>query len=500
MIYTAEVQLDKNKERFKLRKRRFFFVLLTLLLPLALGFIFANLELQTSATSTISDEPQNPSLLGQVSNLLQKAPEVIGEIWQTEFKHDNKITSALIVGIDSRNVIFNGIEFINTKPEGQAGTRNTDTILQAVYDHDTGRAFLISIPRDIGVDVSMSCLEFHGSIHWVYDKAQSAGCKGGGQRVLAKTVERITGIKIQYYGFVTLDAFKEVIDIVGEENENGEKGIWVNNPAAFYEIYPYNDHGWENVYFAQGRQFMTAERALRFVRSRQFTSDWGRARRQQIFIEAVKDRVLSAETLLNPGKILGLMGTFKDKLLFTPPSFSEVVEGIKLAQNLDQTEITNIVLSPDFGGYEVFLNKQPHDRPGGPYYMVPTSWAKCPNNVYCKVQEFIRQIMQYPSIFEEEAKIFAYAKEYGASGPNFENVNYEQIKAANLPIGVAESRYLAGAVNPKQDVMIIDYTNGKKKFTLNALEKLLGVKAVSGDAYPSVRINDEHISIVVKPT
>lgn len=73
--------------------------------------------------------------------------------------------------------------------------------MQVVFNHQTGDAVMISIPRDMGVDVRLDCLEFHGSIHWVYDRAERARCEIGGVGALKTAVSSITGIPIQYHIF-----------------------------------------------------------------------------------------------------------------------------------------------------------------------------------------------------------------------------------------------------------------------------------------------------------
>jgi len=417
---------------------------------------------------------------------------------QTVLNNNNGLTSLLLVGIDSRNVELKNGVFVNTKPQGQAGTRNTDTLLQIVYSHETKKVFMISIPRDMGVDIDLECLEFHGSIHWVYDKAENAKCPGGGIEILKQTINNITGIPVNYHLFVTLDAFQEIIDIVGEENE-GKKGIWVDNPEAFYEVYPYNDYGWENVYFPKGEVFLDAQRALRYIRTRQFTSDWGRAERQQIFINAFKDRVLATETLLNPAKILNLIGTFREKLLFTWPSLQEIIEITTILPKVDTSKITNIVLGPDFGGDEKFINKQPHNRKGGPYYMVPTDWKMCPGDEFCKVKERIASIINYPEVYKENAKVGVYSTALNQKQTTvFDHAGYQNLVSKNLPLEFKENSRVSRA-EFDGNILLIDYSGGKYPYTLVTLSKLLNTKVLAKEDVGNLNFGGEEIAIILNP-
>jgi LCP family protein required for cell wall assembly len=271
--------------------------------------------------------------------------------------------------------------------------------MQAVYDHRTGNILMISIPRDSGIDIRKDCLSFKGAINQAYVRGQRSNCEGKGIQVLKDTVESVTGIKSQYHVFVSLDAFEEVIKVVGETNAKGEVGIVVDNPKDTWDVYPV-DTGWVNVYFPKGRLFLTPYRALQYARTRQYTSDFDRAERQQLIVEAVIKRFLSSDVMLNPAKINELMETYKSKLIFSEPKdLGELMTMIDLARQIDMEKIYHVVLDPEFGGHEKFLNKAPHDRPG-PYYMVPTAWKECPGNEFCKVQERIQEILVDPDLIE----------------------------------------------------------------------------------------------------
>lgn len=314
---------------------------------------------------------------------------------------DNDLTAVLIVGIDTRNAIVKDGEFYSQNPssDNSVYTRNTDTIMQAVYDHRTGNILMISIPRDMGIDVRKDCLKYSGAINQVYVKGQRSSCEESGIELLQEVVESVTGIKSQYYVMVSLNAFEEVIKIVGETNSKGEKGIFVNNPKDVWDVYPIAT-GWENVYFPKGKLFLNPYRALQYARTRQYTSDFDRAGRQQLIVEAVIDRVLSTDTLLNPSKINELLTSFDSLLVYSKPqNFTEILQILDVARQIDKERIYHIVLDPEFGGHEVYLNKAPHDR-RGPYYMVPTAWKDCPGNEFCKVQDRISEILINPDLIE----------------------------------------------------------------------------------------------------
>jgi len=501
-VYTARIQPRTKKTVTRLRVGRVLSLALPIVIGLAALLIAVSVQTQQPHTQTYAQGSELDTFYippQETDTTIDSKPQVQGESISTAFRHKNYLTSALIVGVDSRNVTLENGEFINTRPEGQSGTRNTDTIMQIVYDHHSGEAFMISIPRDIGVDLVLRCMEFHGSIHWVYDRAERANCDIGGAGALKQAVTTVTGIPIQYHIFVTLDAFHEIVDIVGEE-QGGKKGVWVDNPYEFWEVYPYNDYGWENVYFPEGRQFMDSDRAIRYVRSRQFTQDWGRAERQQIFIEAVKDRLLSTDTLLNPAKILELIGIFQDKLIISELSFGEILELVGIIQSVDTSNIVNVILSPDFGGSnEVLLNKQPHGRPGGPYYMVPTHWYDCPGNEYCEVQDFISGIISHPRVYTEQPRIAVYSTQPDENGnPSFASIPYQGLLNANLPLTIEQQSALSN-ITATDPVIVIDYADGEDPYTLATLKSITGSEPLPSSVAPSANPGNHDIVIIVNP-
>lgn len=490
-IKYSDLTNKKVKKTVKLRKGRMALIVSFILFLLLDVFLVG--EYKARGVDAVGYQ-----LMDRVNKVFQSGSNLVTSIWEPELKHEDNLTAVLLVGIDSREVEFNGEEFINTNPKPEFGTRNTDTIIQAVYDHTNGNIFLISIPRDMGVDVEKECLDFHGSIHWVYDKGQAANCPGGGVQTLLETVEGITGIPSQYYAFVTLEAFVDVIDAVGDTNEAGQRGIWIDIPEPVFELYPVGDNGWESIYFPEGYQFLTSEDALKFARSRKASSDFARARRQQMVIRAIKDRVLSSDTLLNPKKIYSLMQAFKQNTLFSEPDLEEIRAGLNIVRDIDDGEIINIVLDPDLGGSrEALINKQPHDRNTAQYYMVPTHWADCPENVFCRVQEYLENVIQYPEVYAEQANVFVYARSYNDFyQPDFDQPDYLRLRANGIPVVLQESQYIAN-IDADEDIVIYDFSEGEKSKTLDALATELNAQVVSGTEAAHVQINGEDIAIVV---
>ena len=436
-----------------------------------------------------------------IIRVISSGTDFVDKFVDLELKNDNKVTSVLIAGVDTRDISFVDGEFKSTNPKGQAGTRNIDTIIQVVYDHETEKLTMISIPRDLGVDFREECLKFSGSIHWIYDKTENANCPGRGIEELKETVTSVTGIPIQYHIFVTLDSFVEAIETVGEKNpETGEVGIYVDNPSDVWDVYPFNDYGWENVYFKKGRIFLSSEDALKYVRVRQLTSDFGRARRQQIVIEAVLNRALTSETLLDPNKLTDLYKIYREKTLVSELTVKEILAGTKLIEKVNLEKVINIVLDPEIGGSEKYLNKQPHNRPGGPYYMVPTHWKDCPGNEFCRVQLLIKSLIDHPIVYEENAEVYAYGTGNLKGKLYLEDPKFVNFSSNEPPLRITNSKYLVTLSKEFKDqnsIIILDFSKGELPATRQYLSENLSTNILNGETYMKYRLNKEDFTILL---
>ena len=190
----------------------------------------------------------------------------------------------------------------------------TDTIMFVSVPSDNRPLSIISLPRDIWIPALRAKL--NSTYYWGNQK------EDGGGIVLAKsTVEEIVGQTIQYAVIIDFSGFKNIIDAIG--------GVEVNVEQAFIdEKYPIagkeNDPcggdpeykcRYETIEFKKGLQSMDGESALKFVRSRNAEGDEGtdlaREARQEKVIQAIKNKVLSADVLFSPKRMKALIGAVR---------------------------------------------------------------------------------------------------------------------------------------------------------------------------------------------
>ncbi len=140
----------------------------------------------------------------------------------------------------------------------------------------------------------------------------------------------------------------------------------------------------EHIHFDAKLTHMDGETALKFVRSRMGTngegSDFARSRRQQLVIQSFRTKVLSLDTLFNPSKIAGLLGTFGESV-DTDISSDTYLEFYNLAKAMNQVD--NIVLGDLGGGKSVFVTGAVSEY--GAYVVIP------PKNDFTSVKEFVNK-------------------------------------------------------------------------------------------------------------
>lgn len=323
-----------------------------------------------------------------------------------------KYTNFLIVGID-------------TRPD--SGGLNTDTMMVVSYNYDTNNLVMISVPRDLTVDVGNGSYNKINSVYYFGEAKE----KGTGLKVLQDKISQVTGIDIQYYAMVNYDAFVDIIDAVGGVDINveksfkdvcypstkGEKGSYLANCGEYAKSY------WKTVSFAEGVQHMDGETALEFSRSRHGTytdsgadvTDYGRAAHQQQVLLAIKDKVLSTSTLTSPKALMGIISSVADNIKISSFTISDIQAAINLAKkfNDDNGNSYSFVLSPDVAQGEVIANANLYDASGKiikAYRIAP----KLGIEKYSDVNKYVSLLIKEPALYNEDAKIYVYNTGLGA--------------------------------------------------------------------------------------
>lgn len=217
--------------------------------------------------------------------------------------------------------------------EHYPGRNLTDTIMLASIDTKTRRVALLSFPRDLYVPIGKS--DQYTKINSIY---QIGIDMKEGVDLLRETIENISGVPIQYSIVLDFDGFEKAIDALG--------GISVDVPRDLYDTrYPGKNYSYETFEIHQGWQKLDGATALKYVRERHADpeGDFGRAKRQQQVMQAVRDRAFSSGTFLNILTLSHLLDALGEsvKTDLTP----EEMEGfLSLIRTLDTKNITTSVI------------------------------------------------------------------------------------------------------------------------------------------------------------
>lgn len=308
-------------------------------------------------------------------------------LWGSSNVIDIPIFRSPFKNTDGRvNVLFLGIA-----GGLHAGANLTDTIMVASYNLKTNQAYLFSIPRDLWLP------ELRSKSNTVYQ----LGLNENNGLGLAKVIMgNILGIPIHYGLRVDFRGFTQAIDalsgievemarsfddylypIDGKENDlcgfeekeidfsedeakklnipPGKRKVFIASDGKIATDSAEEDKGvkyfscrYEHISFEKGKIQMDGSIALKYVRSRHGTngegSDFARSVRQKQVLQAVRSKILSAETVFNPARISELIKVL-DKSIDTDISPKEALELYKLSKKLDQTHTFTLDDSPKIG-------------------------------------------------------------------------------------------------------------------------------------------------------
>ena len=261
------------------------------------------------------------------------------------------------------------------------GAYLTDTLMIAHVDMEKKRTVLISLPRDIWVKIpTKSGDDFHEKINAVYqmglfnknypDIPTKYAEEQGAANLTKEVVGNIVGLEIDNYVAIDFEGFTKAVDLLG--------GVDVNVETTF-DDYEYPVTGkekdlcgkeekdlpdllkiatesptlafpcrYEHLHFDAGLTHMDGETALKYVRSRhslQDGNDFGRAKRQQRFLEAVKNKVISIGFITKIPALLDEMQSY----IRTDIHSSTITKLIGEAPSSSKYKISNFV--PDTNNY-----------------------------------------------------------------------------------------------------------------------------------------------------
>ncbi|MFF4762440.1 LCP family protein [Streptomyces sp. NPDC001292] len=207
-------------------------------------------------------------------------------------KADNGSENILVLGSDTR---AGG----NRKLGGGTddGSARSDTAMIVHVDQGHKRAGVVSIPRDTLVD-RPECTDAKGGTHAAaHDAMFNESYSTGGAACAVKTVESMTGLRMDHYLEVDFSGFRKLVDELGGVRVTTTRNI--DDPRSHLDL-------------KAGTHTLDGQQALGLVRTRHGVgdgSDLGRIQLQQAFVKALADQVKHLGVLTNPKKLYDLADT-----------------------------------------------------------------------------------------------------------------------------------------------------------------------------------------------
>ena len=219
-----------------------------------------------------------------------------------DYNEDDK--KGMLVANDKATVMIMGVD------ERADDVGRSDTLMIATLDSDKNQAALLSVPRDTRVKI-----KGHG-----FDKINAAYAYGG-RKLTQETIESLLNTHIDHYIKINVHGFTKIIDALG--------GIDIDVEKRMYYEDPWDDDGGLYIDLQPGMQHMDGKTAITYVRYRDEEGDIGRIKRQQNFMKAVMDKLVSptiipklpaivsavsdsVETDMSVSEILSFLGTLQD--------------------------------------------------------------------------------------------------------------------------------------------------------------------------------------------
>jgi polyisoprenyl-teichoic acid--peptidoglycan teichoic acid transferase len=228
----------------------------------------------------------------------------------------------LILGTDQRR-------------EGQVW--RTDTVMVVAMDLQNQRVGIISIPRDMWVDIPGYGM---GRINQADYLGEVRKVPGGGPALTGKVIKEALGIPTQHWVRLKYEGLPRLVDTLG--------GVTVHLDCSLFERTPHPTILGRYVDWSlpAGDVTLDGATAKKFVTYRYLTNDSGRARRQQQLIWAIRERALQLDIL---PKVPELWGALSD-VFSTDLNLLDILRLARLGASLQPDAVHSLVLGTEAMG------------------------------------------------------------------------------------------------------------------------------------------------------
>jgi LCP family protein required for cell wall assembly len=339
---------------------------------------------------------------------------------------------------------------------GHQGADLTDSIMVLSIDTKNHTGFMLSIPRDLWVDIPGYGHEKINSANDV-TSFNEAGYPKGGMGQLEEVVQTDLGIPIDYYALIDYGAFKDSVNAVG--------GIKVNiqspDPRGLYDAYT-------KLKLPNGEDELDGQQALDLARARGDdaagdvsygfpNSDFDRTQHQRQMLVAVTEKAKTAGVLANPLKVTKLFDAFGSNVQ-TDLNLQDILSFVKITKGVDLSHLQS--LSYSYGDSSTDLLTD-YTSPAGQDALAPNEGV----DSFGQLQQYYKQLTSSNPVVREAPSIVILN---GSSTDGLAHKMSTTLSSEGFNVvGVTD------ATNEYPSSMIIDNTNGQKPASKQLLETTL---------------------------
>jgi polyisoprenyl-teichoic acid--peptidoglycan teichoic acid transferase len=233
----------------------------------------------------------------------------------------NKVQRYLsqVDGGEPENILILGSDKRASEPEDPG---RSDTTLLLRLDPDNDAIALMSIPRDLKVEIpGYGTEKFNAAFTY------------GGPKLTLRVVKELTGlpinhvVNVDYLGFVrAVDAIDCVYVDVDRRYYHSNEGVPVSEQYAEINVQP-------------GYQLLCGKKALQYVRYRHTDTDLVRAARQQDFLSAARQRVPIGDLVLDRNELTDIFTKYTTSDIGDTETMLQVLELFIASRNAAIKEV-----------------------------------------------------------------------------------------------------------------------------------------------------------------
>jgi LCP family protein required for cell wall assembly len=270
-----------------------------------------------------------------VATIAAAALAMTGGAWQWSTSKNHRMNTVSALDLGSRDIVdpnaqFGDEDFLVVGMDSRAGANaamgaggtedaggaRSDTIMLVNIPANRKRVVAVSFPRDLAI-TPIQCEAWNpdtGEYGPLYDPdTKKWGSRNvytetklnstfafGGPKCLVKEIQKLSGLSINRFIAVDFAGFAKMVDALG--------GVEVCSTT------PLKDYELGTVLAHSGRQLIDSKTALDYVRARNVTTenngDYGRIKRQQLFLSSLLRSLISKETFFSLSKLNSVVNMF----------------------------------------------------------------------------------------------------------------------------------------------------------------------------------------------